>query len=797
VLAGGKLNATAPETGNNHIGLRCRGIITTTGTLITAKGGSKAIEIEKNNAFESIIVADVVVVSETYSGTGKKALSIGGHTSEELASYRYAEAGNRSELGFEPTKRSLSEAVITLTETLTYNGSEQTQGFTVNVAEVELTAGEHFTVTGEKATDVGTYCITLTAKDGTDYTGTVTKEYTINKKKINATVTVTITGGPYVYVEGGVVPPDANVIVTYDGAVLVKDKDYYYYSVNGNRVGSGTDGGYILVAAAPEGNYDFYQSTGYYTIVKGTNPAVVQSSTIVGVGKQNELSSLVSGYDETPEFEIIGETLGCIITWNGGFTAGTSVGEVKVQVTFEETSYYHSRTEIITVTVVEEGGVYLWGYVTGSTEDKVTLQLLQDSVVKYETTIPGNNAERYFIYGVAAGTYTLRARKENHLDYETTVVIGNDNLQANVDFKYDYIIIDSGATYNVRLIEPWALRVNVRFKDGEGITIPVENLVTYGAYAVRASLLSSTEDVTIEQIINDSDTIHFSKGTGEGKMFPKGDGRATFDFSDKLYTFRLSEDIYWVAYYVDEEGITYYTKVRTKALHTLMNDMMATVSDEEADVYEKMLTMESAIKAYRAGDISESEVKNAATVDTCGIRFGDAITDGKYAFGRSYRISLIEPWGIMLNTRIHDTTDADNSSSDHIDYAAADNYGVIVFHDKDGSLSEVTDYSDLLELEDAYVYSKNQGNISVDDTKVSVIFNKDIFTYELNSNIYCVTFLEVDGEYYYSAMTTRNLYDLMTTKIQTAESVTTEIEIYQAMVDMYDSITVYRANLSE
>ena len=46
----------------------------------------------------------------------------------------------------------------------------------------------------------------------------------------------------------------------------------------------------------------------------------------------------------------------------------------------------------------------------------------------------------------------------------------------------------------------------------EKLAISVENLVTYGAYAVRGSLLSSTEDVTIEQIINDSDTIHFSKG---------------------------------------------------------------------------------------------------------------------------------------------------------------------------------------------------------------------------------------------------------------------------------------------
>ena len=98
-------------------------------------------------------------------------------------------------------------------------------------------------------------------------------------------------------------------------------------------------------------------------------------------------------------------------------------------------------------------------------------------------------------------------------------------------------------------------------------------------------------------------------------------------------------------------------------------------------------------------------------------------------------------------------------------------------------------------MKDAYVYSKDQGNLSIDGTKVSVAYNKDIYTYELNSKIYCVTFVIIDGECYYSAMTTRNLYELMGTRIANATSEDAEIRVYKAMRGMYESVTKFRASL--
>lgn len=411
-----------------------------------------------------------------------------------------------------------------------------------------------------------------------------------------------------------------------------------------------------------------------------------------------------------------------------------------------------------------------------SDEQPTTLAILPDTATEV-------------ILGASKNGYCVRAY------YNDTGYIDSDKFYIT-EKAAQIVQTDSGATYNVRLIEPWALRINVRFKDASGNTIPVSEVRDYGAFAIRGSLLSSTVDVTVEQILTNTDTIHFPMGTeADGGMFPTGDGRATFHFFDGLYTYRLSEEVYWVAYYTDAEGQTYFTKVRNKSLSTLMNSMMSGVSDNEAEVYRWMLDMEKSILEYRNGRTGEAEVANAVTLKDCDIDFREN-SGSKYAFGRSYRISLIEPWGIMLNTRIYDTTDANTSSDDHIDYDAVDNYGMIIYHDKSGSLSGMDDYTDLLALDGAYVYSKDQGNLTIDGTKVSVAYNRDIYTYELNSKIYCVTFVIIDGKCYYSAMTTRNLYELMGQRVEQAgTNKNAEIEVYIAMRGMYDSITKYRRGL--
>ena len=69
----------------------------------------------------------------------------------------------------------------------------------------------------------------------------------------------------------------------------------------------------------------------------------------------------------------------------------------------------------------------------GSDTDNVILQLIAEgySEADYEVFVKGNTAS-YTIEGVAAGTYTLKVSKNNHVTREYTVVVGNSSVIQDV-----------------------------------------------------------------------------------------------------------------------------------------------------------------------------------------------------------------------------------------------------------------------------------------------------------------------------------------------------------------------------
>ena len=77
--------------------------------------------------------------------------------------------------------KSIANATITLSkESFDYNGQTQKpEVSSVKDGETTLTAGEDYTVTNEGGKDVGTYTVTITGTG--NYTGTATKNFTINK----------------------------------------------------------------------------------------------------------------------------------------------------------------------------------------------------------------------------------------------------------------------------------------------------------------------------------------------------------------------------------------------------------------------------------------------------------------------------------------------------------------------------------------------------------------------------------------------------------------------------------------
>lgn len=80
-------------------------------------------------------------------------------------------------------------------------------------------------------------------------------------------------------------------------------------------------------------------------------------------------------------------------------------------------------------------GVTVSGTVTsfGSDADEVTLQLIESGMSEpsYEAVVTGNSAD-YSVSAVAAGTYTLKVMKKNHVTREYTVTVGTDDVTQDV-----------------------------------------------------------------------------------------------------------------------------------------------------------------------------------------------------------------------------------------------------------------------------------------------------------------------------------------------------------------------------
>jgi len=356
----------------------------------------------------------------------------------------------------------------------------------------------------------------------------------------------------------------------------------------------------------------------------------------------------------------------------------------------------------------------------------------------------------------------------------------------------------AGASFSVRLIEPWAMRVTVTYYKGQQpnhVKLNLADLTSYGAYAILGSKFEAAENATLEDLLNDADTIHFemSDVAAEGKIYPVNATQAMFDFYDGLYTYRLNEAVYLVTYYEDAEGL-HFSRVRSKTLVETI-DGLKNLSEKESNVYTSMKAMEASVTAYRATLPSSAlgtVYPAGLSITDSGIAFGADPAPGTYKFGTSVSIKLIEPWGLKADVRIVDSSNAT------IDYTTADDYGVIFFHDKDGKYTESgMTADDILAEAGAQVYANSLGNATLAGDRVSAIYDQGIFTYEMNSNVYAMPFVVVNGQYYYRN-TGAFCYNLIAQVDKFAGETTTrsaeEIAVYNAMISMNENILIYRGN---
>ena len=81
-----------------------------------------------------------------------------------------------------------------------------------------------FLISGDEASEVGTYTVKVTAKDNSNYSGYVAAEYTIAQKNINSEdIDISLSEDAFLY-DGSAKTPD--VTVTHDNVTLEEGVDY-------------------------------------------------------------------------------------------------------------------------------------------------------------------------------------------------------------------------------------------------------------------------------------------------------------------------------------------------------------------------------------------------------------------------------------------------------------------------------------------------------------------------------------------------------------------------------------------
>lgn len=79
-------------------------------------------------------------------------------------------------------------------------------------------------------------------------------------------------------------------------------------------------------------------------------------------------------------------------------------------------------------------------------------------------------------------------------------------------------------------------------------------------------------------------------------------------------------------------------------------------------------------------------------------------------------------------------------------------------------------------------------------TKISGIYNKDIYTYQMNEDLYAAFFVkDADGTYHFGAVKTRNILNIIEGLVNNPAH-KAEHAVYRAMIDMYYAVTEFRNN---
>ena len=345
-----------------------------------------------------------------------------------------------------------------------------------------------------------------------------------------------------------------------------------------------------------------------------------------------------------------------------------------------------------------------------------------------------------------------------------------------------------GQSAQIKLIEPWGLKANAKISNSLGV-IDYSQLYDYGVCFIRKSALDkeglTQETITAEDILNDMDTQKQTKDRG---VTVSGD-YLTAIYDKDIYSYELNDSVFVMFYFVTEEGEDpIYLPVRERNLKDLaqqrMNDATNFPNELERTVYQKMTKLETDVTDYRSdfANLSAPETQKAPTLAQYPL--GAPAAGSSYSYGQNAQIKLIEPWGLKANVKI-------SNNGSVIDYNTVEEYGIVALADNSRTY---TDASEILQNGNAYVFSSKNGDATISNGYISATYSKDIFTYQLDTDIYVFGYVKDTDGYHYGPVRNRNVHTLMEARKDDIANFPNvkERTVYADMIDLYNAITAYR-----
>ena len=324
------------------------------------------------------------------------------------------------------------------------------------------------------------------------------------------------------------------------------------------------------------------------------------------------------------------------------------------------------------------------------------------------------------------------------------------------------------------LIEPWFLRANRYIRDEEGkylTTTQIDNyFVDYGFYFIRKE---DVAEATVDAIVNDPDAVLITKA--DGAVIRQGSlgGMVSADFDEGIYTYELDTSFY-VLFYMEDTLNRYYDTVQERNILSLASSSKNNTGFDETEraVYRRMEEMFTAVTAHRATfeSIPDLPVMSAPKVEAN--QFKNYMAD--LTLQHSANIVLIEPWGLKLNGKV---------AGQYADY------GLVV-----STEPRCADLRNLITDMDTHVFSLSNGHAEVSNGTISGVYNKGIYTYQLDQNLYVAFFVkDSNGMYHFGPVRTRNILSMVTEQAANTARPATERAVYEAMVNMHTDVMTHRA----